>query len=47
MKLLNALVVIANLAIIGLFAYVVFGLQRSPWWMLFPVFIHFRMTRDK
>ncbi len=37
----DLLLVFGNLAILVLFAYVVFGLGYSGWWMLFPIFFHF------
>lgn len=37
--------VIGNLAILALFAYIVFGLGHSPWWMLFP-FVYAFTTRS-
>lgn len=37
--------VIANLAILFLFAYVVFWMHNSGWWMLFPLAFHFKVEK--
>jgi len=38
---------IANLVILGSFMYVVFVLDHSAWWLLFPLLFHFNVKVGK